>query len=163
MICTKWFPITLALLLGACGTTPQDRAISGGGIGAAGGAIIGAVTGLTVLQGALIGTGVGAVLGGLTSADQFNLGEPIWRSSGAPANRSASARADSYSKSVAEVQRDLKRLGYSPGPVDGVLGPKTRAAIARFENDQGSNAHALAGEKMPGDEVASTLGASPQK
>jgi peptidoglycan hydrolase-like protein with peptidoglycan-binding domain len=124
------------LFLAACGSTPQDRAISGGGIGAAGGAIIGAVTGLTVLQGALIGTGVGAALGGLTSADKFNLGEPFWKQSGGKGTSGTSARASNYSETVANIQGDLTRLGYNPGPVDGIMGPKTRAAIARFENDQ---------------------------
>ena len=49
--------------LAACGTTPEERGITGAGLGAAGGAIIGAVTGLTVLEAALIGTGVGGVTG----------------------------------------------------------------------------------------------------
>jgi hypothetical protein len=71
--------VALPLFLAACGSTPQDRAITGGGSGAAGGAIIGAVTGLTVIQGALIGTGLGAAIGGLTSADSFNLGKPFWQ------------------------------------------------------------------------------------
>lgn len=136
MIRPTWIPITMSILLAACGTTPQDRAISGGGIGAAGGAIVGAVTGLTVLQGALIGTGVGAVIGGLTSADKFNLGEPFWRQSGGAQHAGATARSGNYSESVANIQRDLKKLGYDPGPVDGVIGPKTKAAIARFETDQ---------------------------
>ena len=136
MIRPSWIPVTAVVLLTACGSTTQDRAISGGGIGAAGGAIIGAVTGLTVLQGALIGTGVGAALGGLTSADRFNLGEPFWRQSGGTGSSGTSARASNYSETVANIQRDLKRLGYNPGSVDGVMGPKTRAAIARFENDQ---------------------------
>ena len=52
--------VALSLVLAACGTAPGDRAISGGGIGSAAGAVVGAVTGLSVLQGALIGTGLGA-------------------------------------------------------------------------------------------------------
>ncbi len=36
-------------------------------------------------------------------------------------------------KRIANVQRDLAALGYDPGPVDGVLGPKTRAAIRAFQ------------------------------
>jgi peptidoglycan hydrolase-like protein with peptidoglycan-binding domain len=131
----SWVLVVAPLFLAACGSTQQDRLISGGGIGAAGGAIIGAVTGLTVVQGALIGTGLGAALGGLTSSDQFNLGEPFWRQS--HRNRPAGTRSG-YSESVANIQRDLTRLGYDPGPIDGLLGPRTRAAIARFENDQGS-------------------------
>jgi peptidoglycan hydrolase-like protein with peptidoglycan-binding domain len=130
-----WILLVAPLFLGACGSMQQDRLISGGGIGAAGGAILGAVTGLTVVQGALIGTGLGAAIGGLTSADQFNLGEPFWRQFGSDRDRSA-IRPKGYSESVAHIQRDLARLGYDPGPVDGLMGPRTRAAIARFENDQ---------------------------
>jgi len=38
---------------------------------------------------------------------------------------------------VAQVQRSLKRAGYDPGPVDGRLGPATRAAIRHFQRDNG--------------------------
>lgn len=119
----------------SCGSLPRDRAITGGGIGAAGGAIIGAITGLTVVQGALIGTGLGAVIGGLTTADNFDLGTPFWRRDDRQANVRSASRI--RSKAVADIQRDLKRLGYDPGPVDGVIGPRTKAAIAQFEGDQG--------------------------
>lgn len=34
---------------------------------------------------------------------------------------------------VADVQRGLARLGYDPGPADGVAGEKTRRAIRRFQ------------------------------
>jgi hypothetical protein len=127
------FPFFLA----ACGSTPQDRAITGGGIGAAGGAIIGAVTGLTVLQGALIGTGLGAAFGALTTADKVNLGEPVWKQSGRPTGTRVATAPPARSQAVVDIQRDLQRLGYDPGPIDGVLGPKTKSAIARFEGDQG--------------------------
>lgn len=46
------------------------------------------------------------------------------------------AAAQTRSHTVAGIQRNLRRLGYDPGPVDGVLGPKTKTAIARFEGDQ---------------------------
>jgi peptidoglycan hydrolase-like protein with peptidoglycan-binding domain len=36
-----------------------------------------------------------------------------------------------------EVQVALQRLGYDPGPVDGIFGPLTRAAIRRFQQDRG--------------------------
>ena len=36
---------------------------------------------------------------------------------------------------VAEVQENLATLGYQPGSADGVLGPKTRAAIRAFQAD----------------------------
>ncbi len=38
---------------------------------------------------------------------------------------------------VALVQSQLNLLGYAAGPVDGVVGPRTRAAIRRFQADAG--------------------------
>jgi peptidoglycan hydrolase-like protein with peptidoglycan-binding domain/DNA invertase Pin-like site-specific DNA recombinase len=35
--------------------------------------------------------------------------------------------------SVREVQRTLRRLGWQPGPVDGLYGPRTEAAVTRFQ------------------------------
>ena len=40
-------------------------------------------------------------------------------------------------KRLLAVQKVLAELGYSPGRIDGRLGSKTRAAIARFERDHG--------------------------
>jgi peptidoglycan hydrolase-like protein with peptidoglycan-binding domain len=37
------------------------------------------------------------------------------------------------SKRVREVQRRLRQLGYRPGPVDGLFGPRTRAATLWFQ------------------------------
>jgi peptidoglycan hydrolase-like protein with peptidoglycan-binding domain/DNA invertase Pin-like site-specific DNA recombinase len=37
------------------------------------------------------------------------------------------------SRQVREVQRKLRALGQRPGPVDGIYGPRTRAAIQRFQ------------------------------
>jgi osmotically inducible lipoprotein OsmB len=68
-----------ALLLGACGTSKSDRAISGGAIGAGAGAATGGLTGGSVLGGALIGGAGGAAAGALTDSDDINLGRPAWR------------------------------------------------------------------------------------
>ena len=68
-----------ALLLGACGTSKSDRAISGGAIGAGAGAAAGGLTGGSVLGGALIGGAGGAAAGALTDPDDVNLGRPAWR------------------------------------------------------------------------------------
>ena len=38
---------------------------------------------------------------------------------------------------TAELQRDLRQLGYDPGPVDGILGAKTRAAVRALQADHG--------------------------
>jgi osmotically inducible lipoprotein OsmB len=66
------------LVLGACGTTTTDRAVSGGLIGTTVGVVGGLVVGAP-LEGALIGAGVGTVTGILTDEDEINLGRPIWR------------------------------------------------------------------------------------
>jgi hypothetical protein len=39
--------------------------------------------------------------------------------------------------SVLEVQRRLQDKGYRPGPLDGIMGRRTRAALARFQEEQG--------------------------
>jgi peptidoglycan hydrolase-like protein with peptidoglycan-binding domain len=38
---------------------------------------------------------------------------------------------------TAAVQQALTAKGYRPGPVDGVLGPRTREAIRRYQRDYG--------------------------
>jgi hypothetical protein len=38
---------------------------------------------------------------------------------------------------IADLQAGLAELGYDPGPVDGLLGRKTREAIMAFQEDQG--------------------------
>jgi peptidoglycan hydrolase-like protein with peptidoglycan-binding domain len=124
----------LPLVLAACGDTTEDRAVSGAGIGAAGGAIIGAVTGIGPVGGALIGGAVGATAGAVTDSSQVNLGKPVWRSSaGGPAG-SGSAYDQG---TVQNIQAGLQRLGYDPGPADGHYGPQTEAAIRRFQQDNG--------------------------
>lgn len=126
--------------LAACGTTPEERGITGAGLGAAGGAIIGAVTGLTVLQAALIGTGVGGATGLLTDESTLDLGRPIWETLGLTSSSEQTQTAWSEPKSsnsVAEAQSALNRLGYPAGPVDGIMGPRTRGAIQEYQFDKG--------------------------
>ncbi|MBU6448980.1 MAG: hypothetical protein KGQ26_05065 [Rhodospirillales bacterium] len=60
--------------LAGCGYSPGHRALTGGAIGAGGGAIIGAATGLGPGTGALLGAGAGALTGAATSHNQLNLG-----------------------------------------------------------------------------------------
>ena len=57
----------VALSLAACGETPGTRAVTGGLLGAGGGAAIGGATGGNAGTGALIGAGVGALGGAVTA------------------------------------------------------------------------------------------------
>ncbi|HEY3918743.1 MAG TPA: hypothetical protein VGL83_13175 [Stellaceae bacterium] len=67
-----------ALLLSACGQTTTDRALTGAGIGAAGGALLGSVVGAPMI-GALAGGAVGATAGAATDPSQIYLGQPVWK------------------------------------------------------------------------------------
>lgn len=71
--------VCAALLLAGCGSTTEDRAISGGAIGAGVGAGAGALTGGNVLGGALLGGAAGAATGALTDQNDVDLGRPVWR------------------------------------------------------------------------------------
>lgn len=57
----------VALSVSACGHTPGSRALTGGLLGAGGGAALGSVTGVGAGTGALVGGGAGALGGALTA------------------------------------------------------------------------------------------------
>ena len=71
--------LVLVAGLAACGSNPADRAITGGGIGAAAGAAGAAITGGSVLGGAALGGAAGAVAGALTDESEIDLGDPIYQ------------------------------------------------------------------------------------
>jgi peptidoglycan hydrolase-like protein with peptidoglycan-binding domain len=56
---------------------------------------------------------------------------------------------------VRVIQRQLHALGYEPGPVDGVYGPLTAAAVERFQRAEG-----LAVNGVPGSQTAARLEAA---
>ena len=76
--------VTAALALAACGTTPGDRAASGGLLGAGAGAAVGSLSG-NAGAGAIIGGLGGAAVGALTDPCTLNLGDPFWRDHGGEA------------------------------------------------------------------------------
>lgn len=67
------------LLLGACGSSRSDRALSGAAIGAGAGAVGSALTGGSTAGGALVGGAAGAAVGGLTDQNDIDLGKPAWK------------------------------------------------------------------------------------
>ena len=62
-----------ALSLAACSSDRGTRALEGGGIGAAVGAVGTAIVGGPVLAGAAVGAAAGAVAGALTNESQIDL------------------------------------------------------------------------------------------
>ncbi len=57
---------------------------------------------------------------------------------------------DPLKMSKSEVQVCLRNAGYYKGKVDGVFGPKTRAAIKAFQKDNGLQVDGLAGKQTRG-------------
>jgi|SRR5579864_2704007 len=76
--------VIAALALSACGTTTEDRAVSGGLLGAGAGAVVGSLTG-NAGAGAVIGGLGGAAVGALTDPCTLDLGDPWWRDHGGDA------------------------------------------------------------------------------
>jgi peptidoglycan hydrolase-like protein with peptidoglycan-binding domain len=52
----------------------------------------------------------------------------------------SSPHARVSTKGVMKTQEALKEKGYYDGPVDGLIGPKTRAGLRRYQEEQGLNA-----------------------
>lgn len=48
---------------------------------------------------------------------------------------------------VRDLQNRLKNLGYDPGPIDGIFGPKTEAAVKKFQQDNGLVVDGIVGPK----------------
>ena len=89
--------IVIAAALAGCGTTPGDRGLSGGLLGAGSGAAIGALAG-NAGEGALIGGLGGLAIGALTSPEVLNLGDPPWHhTAGAGSTRHYASRTSSRS------------------------------------------------------------------
>jgi peptidoglycan hydrolase-like protein with peptidoglycan-binding domain len=48
----------------------------------------------------------------------------------------------------AQVQEDLAQQGYYQGPIDGIIGPVTRAAITAYQRDNGLTATAAINDAL---------------
>jgi osmotically inducible lipoprotein OsmB len=66
----------LAVVVGvaACGSSPGDRALTGGAIGAGAGAVIGSTTAVGVVPGAVVGGVAGAAIGVVTTPVAWVIG-----------------------------------------------------------------------------------------
>lgn len=66
----------------------------------------------------------------------LGLSGPVLAQSGAAMQFAGSAyQVAQYSNTVLELQRELNRLGFDAGPVDGLIGARTRSAIRAYQRD----------------------------
>lgn len=127
----------LALAVTACGTNPNERTTGGAAAGAATGAGVGALGGpVGALAGAAIGAGAGAVTGATTDPKDVNLGKPPWTNPEANVpgtDMQQGRRAPHVSENARTAQQELARLGFDPGPADGVWGRRSADATMAFQ------------------------------
>ena len=67
------------LALAACGANPVDRAITGAAIGSAAASAGALVSDNDIGPAAIAGGLIGGAVGAATSAEDFDLGEPVYR------------------------------------------------------------------------------------
>lgn len=56
-------------------------------------------------------------------------------------------REDSHGQAVVRLQRQLKKLGFNPGKIDGDFGPATKAALIAFQKSSALLADGIAGPR----------------
>jgi hypothetical protein len=86
-----------------------------------------------------------------------------------PTTAEVSGGASFQINTVTDLQRALRNAGFDPGPIDGRMGPRTDAAIRRFQRSRGLEVDGAAGTKtlralgatVDDDEPAAPSGPSP--
>ena len=56
-------------------------------------------------------------------------------------------REDSQGQAVVRLQKQLKKLGFNPGNIDGDFGPATKAAVIAFQKSRDLLADGIAGRR----------------
>ena len=56
-------------------------------------------------------------------------------------------RVGSTGETVRYLQESLTKLGYNPGPIDGIFGPKTDVAVRSFQKSKGLVVDGIVGNK----------------
>ena len=128
--------LTTAIVLWPSSASAQviERGVQGALIGAGIGAITGGGKGAG--KGALIGGAAGAVVGGIEKNKNSRRYDPppeqVYHSAPPPPRYSG---ASNFSRLTHDVQRELVRLGYDPGPIDGQFGRGTANAVSMYQQD----------------------------
>jgi peptidoglycan hydrolase-like protein with peptidoglycan-binding domain/DNA invertase Pin-like site-specific DNA recombinase len=72
---------------------------------------------------------------------------PIPKAGDEPLARGSGYGVPGDAQRVRSLQQTLRRLGWPPGPVDGLFGPRTEAAVVRFQRAAGLAADGIAGTR----------------
>ncbi|MBI4526843.1 MAG: peptidoglycan-binding protein [Deltaproteobacteria bacterium] len=83
------------------------------------------------------GSGQGSAAGSLGGSAQGSSQSPTYGETETRGTRIAGGMAK---EDVKKAQQALKEKGHDPGPVDGIIGPRTQAALKAFQQAQGLNA-----------------------
>jgi DNA invertase Pin-like site-specific DNA recombinase/peptidoglycan hydrolase-like protein with peptidoglycan-binding domain len=70
---------------------------------------------------------------------------PAKMADAAPLDLGSGFGAGPEARRVKTLQRALRRLGWAPGPVDGLFGPRTESAVRRFQAARGLTVDGVAG------------------
>lgn len=131
------FAVAAIFQPGAAQAQVVERGVVGAGVGAIIGGIAGGRRGAGT--GALIGGGIGVISGAAeANARQRAYEEQYY---------DPPPRAYGGGGLVYDIQAQLTRLGYNPGPVDGAYGPRTADAISHY---QYTNGLPVDGQPSPG-------------
>jgi peptidoglycan hydrolase-like protein with peptidoglycan-binding domain len=141
--------IALCLLTTACGSDTETRTASGGlfglGIGALAGGPLGAGIGLGAGLAAGAATPVGAdqaakqAMGWKTKEYAEVTGQPPAASgtSQPPPAHTAGAPLHVSPDTVKHIQSNLQAQNLYTGPIDGIVGPKTKSALRQYQQREG--------------------------
>jgi peptidoglycan hydrolase-like protein with peptidoglycan-binding domain len=138
--------LAVCLLTAGCGTNTEQRSASGGLTGAGIGALAGGPVGAAI--GAAAGGAGGAVAPeGADQAARQALGKEHKTFAGAggrPASASGSSQRASQAgalrvppETVKEMQTQLHADNFYDGPIDGIVGPRTRNGLRRYQEREG--------------------------
>ncbi len=86
-----------------------------------------------------------ACAGTCVASDAPQAAQPAKMADAAPLDLGSGFVAGRETRRVKTLQRSLRRLGWAPGPVDGLFGPRTEAAVRRFQTARGLTPDGVAG------------------
>ncbi|MFV2091515.1 MAG: peptidoglycan-binding protein [Hyphomicrobiales bacterium] len=131
--------IAALFIVGAAAPSMAQSAVEDAIGGAILGAGVAAISKGNVGTGALVGAGAGVLLGASRRPAPYYAPRRAYRPPPhvAPRPYRPVVVLPRVSQLVADIQYSLTNLGYDPGPVDGLMGPGTRAAVRAYQRDAG--------------------------